>query len=38
MFCETTKLLSDAYILSAISDRISEGLQGQVRVVLIYAP
>ena len=30
--------LPNAYILSAINDKISEGLQGQIRVVLIYAP
>jgi len=35
MFCDVAKSLSDAYILSVISNKISEG---QVHVVLIYAP
>jgi len=32
MFCDIAKAFSDAYILSVISDKISEGLRGQVHV------
>jgi len=38
MFYDNLSSLFDAYILRIVSEKISEGLQGQVRVILIYAP
>ena len=38
MFYDNLSSLFDAYILRIVSEKILEGLQGQVRVVLIYAP